>query len=590
MKPLSTFHIIPDLPAPLTPLWDLSHNLWWTWSQDTIRILYQIDPEKWIASGRNPLRFLASLSQQQLDTLADDPTLQGKIKAITDQFKAYTWYDQHNKNGAIQIAYFSAEFGLAESLPIYSGGLGILASDHLKAASDLGLPLVGMGLLYRQGYFHQALNPDGWQLEMNPESDFDQMPIRPARYPSGDTIVIDVPYPSGTIKAQVWSVVVGRVTLYLLDTNLENNRPEDREITDLLYGGDKEMRMRQEILLGIGGLRALDALDIQPTICHMNEGHSAFQALERIRTLMDEQGLSFGAAREASAAGNIFTTHTPVPAGNDWFPPDLVESYLGTYRATLGLSREEFLGLGRIDPDDRKSDFCMTVLALRLSADSNGVSRLHGEVSRQMWAGYLAESDVPITSITNGIHSPTWVALEMADLFDRYLGEDWRYRPEVAGVWDNIRAMPDNELWATHQYRRQHLENQFKRHGLPPSKIDQTLSSLGPDALTIGFARRGATYKRGNLVFRTIERLAALFADQQRPLQIFFAGKAHPHDHPGKELILEITHIARQEPFAGKVFFIEDYDMNVARYLVQGCDVWLNKPAPAPRRPAAPAA
>jgi starch phosphorylase len=596
MKPLSTLHIIPALPKKLSPLWELAYNLWWTWDQGTIRVLQQIAPETWIACGRNPLRFLSSLDPEQLDRLTQDEEISGEIEQIIQQFESYqsrpAWFTQTYPGSNLKIAYFSAEFGFAESLPIYSGGLGVLAGDLLKSASDLDLPFVGVGLLYRQGYFHQSLNPDGWQVELYPEHNFDQMPVRPVLSNSGHPLTVEVPYPEGLVYAQVWSVQVGRLLLYLLDASLEENRPEDREITARLYGGDKEMRLRQEILLGIGGLRALHSLGIEPTICHMNEGHSAFQALERIRLLMQQQDLSFAAAREASSAGNVFTTHTPVAAGNDWFPAKLVEDYLAPYGEELGLSSEELLGLGRLDPEDHTSDFGMTVLALRLSAHANGVSRLHGEVSRRMWASLWPQvdsSEVPITSITNGIHTPSWISLGMADLYDRYLGLDWRHCPEDPQVWKAIEQIPDGELWQVHQYRRQrlleyarfHLENQFTRQGFPNAKIERSLQGLNPQALTIGFARRFATYKRGTLLMHDIERLAALFDNPTQPLQVLFAGKAHPHDHLGKELIREIVHLARQEPFAGKIFFLQDYDMNVARYLVQGCDVWLNNP----RRP-----
>ena len=596
MKPISQLHIVPDLPEKLSPLWDLIYNLWWTWNQDTLRILQQIDIDLWVACERNPLRFLSSLSQEQLAQLTDDEELSGRIAGIISQFEQYrnqpTWYEANHADSGLQIAYFSAEFGLTECLRIYSGGLGVLAGDHLKAASDLGLPLVGVGLMYRQGYFHQALNPDGWQVEYYPENNFDHMPVRPVDDDQGNPLTVEVPFPHGPVFARLWSAQVGRITLYLLDTNIEQNRPEDREITARLYGGDREMRIRQELLLGVGGLRALGHLGIQPTICHMNEGHSAFLSLERIRALMQEQGLSFAAAREASAVGNVFTTHTPVAAGNDWFPPDLVDNYLRPFRDFLGLSSEEFLGLGRIDPNDQSGDFCMTVLALRLSAHANGVSMLHGEVSRRMWEGLWPDIDrqeIPITSITNGVHIQSWASLETAELYDRHLGEQWRYADRNGDTWQQVHQIPDEELWQTHQVRRQrlieytrfHLRNQFGRQGMPPAKIELTLQALDPEALTIGFARRFATYKRATLLLSDVERLRRLLDDADRPVQILFAGKAHPHDNPGKELVREITHLARQEPFAGRVFFLQDYDMNVARFLVQGCDVWLNNP----RRP-----
>ena len=596
MKPISSFHVIPDLPDGLAPLWDLGHNLWWSWSQEAIRVLSSMDPQAWSASGRNPLRFLSALSPEQLVELAGDRKLTDRIAAVLSQFDHYrkrqSWFELNYPDSNLSIAYFSLEFGLVESLPLFSGGLGVLAGDHLKSASDLGLPLVGVGLLYRQGYFQQALNPDGWQIELYPESDFDQMPIRQVVYPSGDPVVIEVSYPRGPVFAQLWSVEVGRVTLYLLDANIEQNDPDDRNITAILYGGDSEMRIRQEILLGIGGQRALLALGLRPSICHMNEGHSAFQALERIRTLMEEQGFSFEAAREASVAGNVFTTHTPVAAGNDWFPPDLVTNYLSEYAAELGLSPEELLGLGRVNPADGESEFCMTVLALRLSAHSNAVSRLHGEVSREMWADLwpkVAKTEIPITSITNGVHSPTWVSLKMADLFDRYVGEGWRFSADEGDWRGLISRIPDPELWAVRQrcrsrlveYARGHLTSQFSRQGHSPAKIEQLLEQLDESALTIGFGRRFATYKRGNLIFSNVDRLEALLSDGVRPVQILFAGKAHPHDHAGKELIREIVSLSRQEPFAGRIFFLEGYDVNIARYLVQGSDVWLNNP----RRP-----
>jgi starch phosphorylase len=596
MKPLSRLHIIPALPEKLTPLWDLSYNLWWTWNQTAIRALQQIDPDAWIACERNPLRFLASLSQEQLEALAQDAPTSTRIQNMLVQFNHYqsrpTWFDQQHAGSNMQVAYFSAEFGLTDSLRIYSGGLAVLAGDHLKSASDLGVPLVGVGLFYREGYFRQALNPDGWQMEHYPENDVLQMPVRPVVDAQGEPLIVAVPFVHGPVHARLWKVQVGRVTLYLLDTDLEENRPEDRLITARLYGGDAGMRIRQEILLGIGGLRALEAMDIQPTICHINEGHSAFLTLERIRKFMKEQGLSFAAAREVSTVGNVFTTHTPVAAGNDWFAADQIEAHLRHVREELGLSREEFLGLGRLDPNNHHSDFCMTVLALRLSARANGVSRLHGQVTRRMWAGLWPHSDkgeIPIGHVTNGVHLQTWAALEIADLYDRYLGEEWRFAHQGMDGWHKVYEIPDRELWDTHQYRRQrlldfaryYLRNQMRRQGMPAAKIDLSLQSLDPQALTIGFARRFATYKRGTLLFRHLKRLAALFSDPERPLQILFAGKAHPHDNPGKELIRQIVHLARQEPFNGRVFFLEDYDMNVARYLVQGCDVWLNTP----RRP-----
>ena len=595
MKPISTFRVIPDLPERLARLWDLSHNMWWTWSQETVRTFHELDPEGWRASGRNPMAFLSSLDQEQVTRLADDPHIAEQIGRVVSQFDEYCsspgWFQTHHPGSQMRIAYFSLEFGLGESLPIYSGGLGVLAGDHLKSASDLDLPLVGVGLLYRQGYFRQVLNPDGWQLELYPELNPDQCPVRLETYPTGDPVVIEVSLPGGPVYAQVWSVQVGRVTLYLLDANVQENSPEDRNLTAILYGGDREMRIRQEILLGIGGVRALETLGQRPTLCHMNEGHSAFLALERIRLVMEEHGFSFETAREACTAGNIFTTHTPVAAGNDWFAPDMVEHYLGEYRKELGLSTDELLGLGRIDPNAEHSDFCMTVLALRLSAHSNGVSRLHGEVSRKMWSALwprVAPQEVPITHITNGVHTASWISPHMAAFFDRHLGDGWRSDPSDPARWQGLHDIADRDLWETRNSRRQalvayaryHLSNQFRRQGVPQARAEQVIQGLDPDALTIGLARRFATYKRGSMVLRDAKRLAALVSDPERPVQLLFAGKAHPHDHNGKEVIRDIVSISRRPPFAGRVFFLEDYDMNLARYMVHGCDVWLNNPRP----------
>jgi len=596
MKPISTFCVIPDLPDALARIWDVSHNLWWTWSQEAVHMFHQMDPDAWRVSGSNPLAFLSSLDASRAAGLVADPAVAASMDRVTDSFDQYSsrpsWFETTCPDSRMKLAYFSLEFGLGESLPIYSGGLGVLAGDHLKSASDLGLPLVGVGLLYRQGYFRQLLSPDGWQLEQYPETDADQLPIRRVTNASGDLVVVEVSFPTGPVYAQVWSVDVGRCKLYLLDTNTPENAPDDRNITASLYGGDRQMRVRQEIVLGIGGIRALEALDMRPTLCHMNEGHSAFLALERVRLAMEEHGFDFATAREACAAGNIFTTHTPVAAGNDWFPSSLIDQHLAAYGEQLGLTPEALLGLGRIDPADADSDFCMTIMALRLSASSNGVSRLHGEVSRQIWSSLwprVPATEVPITSITNGVHTESWMSPHMARLLDRHLGLAWREAPGDPASWQGMESVPDRELWETRCTRRhaliedirRRLGRQLQRQEVVPAKLSQTLEALDPEALTIGFARRFATYKRGSLILRDSERLGHLLADPERPVQILFAGKAHPHDHAGKELIRDIVSMSRRPPFSGRVFFLEDYDMDMARYLVQGCDVWLNNP----RRP-----
>ncbi len=598
MRPSHTFRVIPSLPARLERLRDLAYNLWWTWNHEAIDLFRRLDRDLWETTGHNPVLMLGTIRQERLEQVAEDDGFLAHLDRVWREFDRYmqskgTWYHKtHGRQDGLLIAYFSAEFGLTESLSIYAGGLGILAGDHLKSASDLGLPLVGVGLLYQQGYFRQYLNPDGWQQELYPDNDFYNLPVTLERQLSGAPLLIELEYPGRWVKAQVWRAQVGRVPLYLLDTNIECNRPEDRDITDQLYGGDDDMRIRQEILLGIGGLRALRALGLQPTVCHMNEGHSAFLALERIRLLMEEQGLSFAEAREAAVAGHVFTTHTPVPAGIDWFHPDLVDYYFSRYYPRLGLSRHEFLGLGRMNPEDPNGYFCMAILAMRLANRTNGVSQLHAQVSREMWQEVWPQvpaAEVPILSITNGIHPRSWISHDMADLYDRYLGPRWIERPADQAVWQQVMRIPDEELWRTHERRRERLvafarrrlRAQLEQRGSRPAEVQAAEEVLNPEVLTIGFARRFATYKRGTLLFQDIDRLARILSNKDRPVQIIFAGKAHPRDNPGKELIRQIIHHARREEFRNRIVFLEDYDMVVARYLVQGVDLWLNTP----RRP-----
>jgi starch phosphorylase len=606
MRPSHTFRVIPSLPHKLERLRDLAHNLWWCWNHDAIELFRRLDRDLWETSDHNPVLMLGTIRQERLEQAAEDDGFVAHFDRVWREFERYmknqsTWYpktyggadeSQPSANPGYRIAYFSAEFGLTESLGIYAGGLGILAGDHLKSASDLGLPLVGIGLLYQQGYFRQYLNPDGWQQELYPDNDFYNLPLSLERQLSGTPLTVEVEYPGRTVRAQIWRAQVGRVPLYLLDTNIRDNQPEDRDITDQLYGGDDDLRIRQELLLGIGGIRALEALGLRPTICHMNEGHSAFLALERIRLLMEEQKLSFVEAREGSTAGNIFTTHTPVAAGIDWFHPDLVDRYFSRYYPQLGITRHEFLGLGRMNPNDPGGYFCMAILAMRLANKINGVSRLHARVSREMWQEVWPQvpvDEIPIAGITNGIHARSWISADMADLCDRYLGPRWVERPADQAVWQRITRIPDEELWRTHERRRerlvtfarQRLRDQLEKAGSNPSELQLAEEALDPEALTIGFARRFATYKRGTLLFRDIERLARIIGDKDRPVQIIFAGKAHPRDNPGKELIRQIIHNGRRPEFRNRIVFVEDYDMIVARYLVQGVDVWLNTP----RRP-----
>ncbi len=599
MRPIATYTVVSAIPEPLRRLPELAYNLRWAWDHPTIDLFRRMDLDLWEETGHNPVKMLGLISQSKLNALARDEGFLAHLERVLESHQAYmekvgtAWYPQeYGLEESPQIAYFSFEFGLTESIPNYSGGLGVLAGDHLKAASDLAVPLVGVGLLYQQGYFRQYLNIDGWQQERYPDNDFYTMPVQLVKDGRGQPVKIGVELPGRTVYAQIWQVQVGRVNLFLLDCNIPDNpAKEDQDLTDQLYGGDRETRIQQEILLGIGGLRALYALGIEPAVCHMNEGHSAFMALERARILMDRYKMSFTEAIAITSASNVFTTHTPVPAGNDYFAPDLVEQYFAAYRKTLGLTREEFLGLGRVDPTNTEEYFCMTVLALRTSSYANGVSRLHGEEARRMWKDVypgVPLAEVPITSVTNGVHIFSWVSTEMAALFDRYLGPRWREDPSDQRVWQRVVNIPGEELWRIHERRRGWLVNfarerlvrQLEERGAPPKEIDEAHEVLSPDALTIGFARRFATYKRATLLLSNPDRLTALMCSD-RPIQFIFAGKAHPHDNEGKQFIRQLIHFARNTGCANRIVFLEDYDMVIARYLVQGVDVWLNTP----RRP-----
>ena len=596
LRPYRTFTVVPSVPPRLSPLRELAYNLWWSWNLDVVDLFRRLDRDLWEEMDHNPVLLLAKLSQARLDEAANDDGFVAHMMRVYQAFNRYmgatdTWFRRNYADHfpGLKIAYFSMEYGITECIPIYSGGLGILAGDHLKSASDLGVPLVGVGLLYQQGYFRQYLNADGWQQESYPLNDFYNMPIRLEHGNDGRPITVSVEYPGRTVVAQVWRAQVGRVPLYLLDTNIEANRPEDRDITDQLYGGDSDMRIRQEMILGLGGMRALRALGIKPTVCHMNEGHSAFLALERIRTAMQEQNMTFAEARELTASGNIFTTHTPVAAGIDWFPPYLMDRYFTEFYRQLGLSRDEFLALGRPLGARADESFSMAIMALRLAATVNGVSRRHGEVARRMWSSLWPETpaeEIPITSITNGIHAHSWISTDIRGLLLRYLGPRWIENPEDQMVWQRVDRIPDDELWRTHERRRERLvtvardrlEKQLQRRGATAQEITHAREALHPDVLTIGFARRFATYKRALLLFSDPDRLSRLLNDHDRPVQIIFAGKAHPRDNPGKEFIRQIVHLARREDLRRRVIFLEDYDMSLARYLVQGVDVWLNTP------------
>src|SRR5271165_5298700 len=597
MKPIGTFSVIPSLPPAIERLRNIAYNLRWAWSHDTIELFRRLDRDLWEITGHNPVQMLGTIAQEKLETASRDDAFLAHVDRMSQELETYlqsesSWFRRlYSDRGGkpLTIAYFSAEFGLTECLSIFAGGLGILAGDHLKSASDLGIPLVGVGLLYQQGYFRQYLNQAGWQQESYEDNDFHNLPITPVCRADGKPLTIQVEYPGSTVAAQIWRAQVGRVPLYLLDTNIASNqRREDRDITDQLYGGDREMRIKQEIMLGIGGYRALQALGIEPTVYHMNEGHSAFLALERIRHLMETRQFAFAEARALASASLVFTTHTPVEAGHDYFSPEQTERYFGNYAQRLGLSTPDFLALGRLASDEQK-DFCMTVLALRLSSNSNGVSKLHGDVSRRMWQGLwpaVPTDEIPIQHITNGVHFSSWISLEMNQLYDRYLGPQWREEPANSDVWGRVNSIPAGELWRTHERRRERLvawarnwvRRQRLRRGAAQQEIEAAEEVLDPDALTIAFARRFATYKRATLILHDLPRLERILTNSRCPVQLIFAGKAHPRDDAGKELIRQIGDLARRPELGRRLLFLEDYDPAVARYLVQGCDVWLNTP------------
>jgi starch phosphorylase len=595
MKPIRTFNIVPSLPAQLEPLRTLAYNLRWAWNHESIELFRRLDRDLWEATNHNPVLMLGTIDQGKLAAAATDVGFLAHLERVSHNLDSYIetesdWFSRtHGAMDNPLVAYFSAEFGVTECLSIFAGGLGVLAGDHLKSASDLGIPLVGVGLLYQQGYLRQYLNEAGWQQEVYEDNDFHNLPLALERQPDGTPLTVEVGYPGRKVTAQVWRVRVGRVSLYLLDTNIPANHREDRDITHQLYGGGLEMRIEQEIMLGIGGYRALEALGLQPTVYHINEGHAAFLALERVRRLMEIHGLSFAEAREAASAGAVFTTHTPVAAGHDYFPPELVERYFANYVRGLSLSLDEFLALGRENPTDQSERFCMTVLALRLAARTNGVARLHGVVSRHMWQGLwpeVPEDEIPIVHNTNGVHFPSWISRDMKVLYDRYLGPRWRDEPADQSVWQLAERISAEELWRTHERRRERLVSfarrrlraQLERRGASQTQVQAADEVLNPEALTIGFARRFAPYKRATLFLRDPERLAHILTNPDRPVQVIFGGKAHPRNDPGKELIRQIVDLARQERFRRHVVFLEDYDMSVARYLVQGADVWLNTP------------
>jgi glycogen phosphorylase len=587
----------PDLPDDLQPLQTIAMNLWHTWNPDVSRLFQALDPDLWDDCGHNPVLLLANLSDERKAEIIEDSALMDRVSQAEEDFEDYVGtFGAYSFNLErpidYRIAYFSMEYGLSECLPIYSGGLGILSGDHLKSASNLSFPLIGMGLLYQKGYFKQYLNIDGWQQESYLDNDFYNLPISPVNDGTGNQASFDMDLGGRSVKVMIWKVQVGRIPLYLLDTSHPSNAPEERRITAELYGGDSEMRIRQEILLGMGGAKAFHLLGLWPLVYHLNEGHAAFAALERIRQSMTTYRVPFDVALEAVAASTVFTTHTPVPAGIDLFSPDLVERYFKRYMESMGMSVSDLLDLGRENPDDKKSPLSMAVLALRLSRGVNAVSKLHREVSKKMWRSLwplVDEPDIPIGYVTNGVHIPSYLSKEMADLFARYLGDGWIEEPDNEKIWSRIHNIPHDQIWWARETRRERLVAFCRRRLLKQTKtaggstldLKRAREFLNPEALTIGFARRFAPYKRAGLIFTHADRLLRIISDKRRPVQFIFAGKAHPRDHLGKELIKKVVHQARSEGFRRKLIFLEDYDINIARYLVQGVDVWLNTP----RRP-----
>ncbi len=579
-------------------LWLLARNLWWSWDHDTSGLFRELDPVRWRALDHNPVALLSEMPLATIERRAQQLVLHSRINYAYRRQREYleadrTWGAMHA--GILRtrpVAYFSAEFGIHVSVPEYSGGLGVLAGDHIKSASDLGIPLIGIGLYYGQGYFRQRLNHDGWQQEEYLETDVSQLPMEPGIGQNGEPVTIEIETRSGPIRAKVWRMKVGRCNLFLLDSNVEGNAPEDRELTSRLYGGDGRTRIRQELLLGVGGFRALKAMGIQPGVLHLNEGHSGFAVLEAIRNRIQEEGLTFDQAAPRVSREVVFTTHTPVPAGHDRFNAGLMEEHLGPLRDVLGISHEGLMALGRENPANSHEEFCMTVLGLKLSRRANAVSALHGEVSRSMWTVLYpgkTEDAVPIGHITNGVHVPSWLSPQMYRLYDRHLGTGWHTHSAEARIWEGIESVDDGELWETHlslksrllDFVRQRVVEQADRRGEPAGVLQRLSRVLSPDALTIGFARRFATYKRADMILADMERLASMVNDAKHPVQFIFAGKAHPRDEPGKRVLQRIAQLTRDPQFAEKFVFVEDYDINVGRHFVQGVDVWLNNP----RRP-----
>src|SRR5215211_4155427 len=585
-----------DLPKRLSRLGELAYNLWWTWQPDAARLFSLMDNNLWERLGHNPIRFLREVGRSRLSQVSKDKEYRDLYEAVFAGFDSYmeqtdTWTSQaHPELNGRPIAYFSMEFGLHETLPIYSGGLGVLAGDHLKEASDLGLPLIAVGFMYAQGYFSQRISEDGWQEALNNMLDFKNLPALPVLDDAGNRLTVDVEFPDRITTLGLWEIRVGRVPLYLLDSNLDPNTEYDKQLTARLYWSDLDRRVMQELLLGVGGVRALRALGYNPSVWHMNEGHAAFLILERARELV-AAGHTFEEAMERTRGQNVFTTHTPVPAGNDEFPLWLIEKYVSAIWPQLKLTREQFFDVARHQMPQGEM-YGMGVLALRNANGRNGVSELHGQVARKMWQFLWpdkAEEDVPITHVTNGVHVTNWMARRLINLFKEYIGKDWLDHLDEPDLWTNIDDIPDDELWLVRQhlkrkltfYMRERVRDRWTVGGFHPVQVVSSGVLLNPYALTIGFARRFATYKRASLVLSDVERLLSIINRPNMPVQIIFAGKAHPADEPGKQLIQQVYRQVKRAETGGRLVFLEDYDINLARYLVQGVDVWMNTP----RRP-----
>ena len=588
----------PQLPKRIEKLSEISNNLWWSWNTEFLRLFQKIDKDLWEESEKNPVKFLKRVSQEKLDNASKNAMFLKEYDKLVDNFENYmksknTWFSNkylENKNDL--IAYFSAEYGLDQTIPIYSGGLGILSGDHLKSASDLGIPLVAVGLLYKNGYFHQKINGYGGQETEYNNIDLYDLPINAVKDQNGEDLIIYVKFPKRRLYLKVWQINVGRVKLYLLDSDIDINAEEDRGTTAKLYGGDQEMRIRQEIVLGMAGVNLLRTLGLKPTVYHMNEGHSAFLTLEIIKNTIKEKQVSFDVAKDIASSKTVFTTHTPVPAGNDIFPLDLVEKYFKDFWPRLGISKEEFLKLGMKPTQDLEPGFNMGILALKIAGKKNGVSKLHGAVSRELFGEVwpeIAANESPITYVTNGIHTCSWLSPRLKELYNKYLIPYWQDNIHLDKTWEKVKDIPDQELWEAHMQRKEKLlnlvkdstVNRLRRSGYSYEEINDIVSKINPNALTIGFARRFATYKRATLIFRDLERITQILNNQERPVQIIFAGKAHPADKEGQDLIKYIHEVSMMPQFKGKIFLLENYNIAMSRYLVSGVDVWLNNP----RRP-----